>query len=484
MIQSHLLPQLGGVIDNRWVTQSTTGRRQQVLNPATGQVLATIPELGTAETILAIEAAKRAQQQPLSLSQRQTHLEQIAGLLLAERQELGRLITLEHGKPWAEAIQEVEYAASFFQFCADNIQALAPEILPQRARGLTWAVHYRPAGVAALITPWNFPLAMLAKKFAAALAADCSCVVKPSSKTPLTMIAFFQLLQSVELLPGKANLIVGASDQFGATVCSHPDVRVISFTGSTAIGKQLATQAAPHLKRLSLELGGNAPFIVFADADLEDACDQLLRNKFRGAGQTCVCTNRVLVEQPVYDDFARLVCERVSAMRVGNGLQPETQMGPLIDDRAVQKVSRLVQDAVDLGAEVLTQVDVTDLVEGIPGASFVGPVVLGRVDGSMACVREETFGPVIPLMSFTSETEAIELANQTEYGLAAYVFTADLPRAKRLAERLQFGHVGLNSSSGPVASAPFGGIKESGYGREGGVEGMREFCELQTVVMP
>ncbi len=354
MIQSPLLPQLGGYIHGRWVTTAKSGKSFDVHNPANGELLASISSLGTEETVEAIESADRAQATSLTLAQRKLLLEQIHQSLLSHRQELGRLITLEHGKPWPEAIQEVEYAASFFEFSAQNIQSLAPHSLNQRARGLDWTVHYRPAGVVALITPWNFPIAMLAKKFAAALAADCSSVIKPSSKTPLTMIAFFNLLQSIDLPVGKANLIVGSSSQFGETVCAHPLVRIISFTGSTEIGKKLASQAAPHLKRMSLELGGNAPFIVFADADLTDACEQLIRNKFRGAGQTCVCTNRVLVEASVYDAFASMVSERVKQLRVGNGLDADVSMGPLIDRSAVDKVSKLVSDATGKGAAVLT----------------------------------------------------------------------------------------------------------------------------------
>ncbi len=483
MIQSPLLPQLGGFIEGHWVTTAKSDRTFDVHNPATGDLLASLPDLGIDETKRAIESADRAQVASLTLAQRRSLLERIHDALLSQRQELGRLITLEHGKPWPEAIQEVEYAASFFDFCAQNLPLLAPHSLSQRARGLDWTVHYRPAGVAAMITPWNFPIAMLAKKFAAALAADCSSVIKPSSKTPLTMIAFFHLLQSLNLPPGKANLIVGSSSQFGETVCAHPLVRVISFTGSTEIGKQLALQAAPHLKRLSLELGGNAPFIVFADADLVDACEQLIRNKFRGAGQTCVCTNRVLVEASVYDAFASMVSERVKQLRVGNGLETDVSIGPLIDRSAVDKVSKLVSDATAKGAVVLAQHDVASLNQS-DGASFMGPVVLGQVNETMDCVRQETFGPVIPLMMFHSESQAIAMANDTDYGLAAYLFTADKARATRLASQLKFGHVGLNSSSGPVASAPFGGMKQSGYGREGGLEGMLEFCELQTIVQP
>ncbi len=483
MIQSPLLGHLGGFIDGHWITLAKGKRTFDVHNPATGDLLASLPDLGIDETTRAIESASRAQLVSLTLTERQSLLQRIHDAILSQRQELGRLITLEHGKPWPEAIQEVEYAASFFDFCARHVQSLAPHSLSKCPRGLSWSVHYRAAGVAALITPWNFPIAMLAKKFAAALAADCSSVIKPSSKTPLTMIAFFHLLQSINLPIGKTNLIVGSSSQFGETVCTHPLVRVISFTGSTSVGKQLATQAAPHLKRLSLELGGNAPFIVFADADLNDACDQLIRNKFRGAGQTCVCTNRVLVEASVYDSFASLVSERVKQLRLGNGLDANVTMGPLIDQAAVNKVTGLLNDATCKGAEVLAQHDISTL--RLPaGSSFVGPVVLGHVNETMECVRQETFGPVIPLMSFSTEAEAIGMANDTDYGLAAYLFTSDEERAERLVVQLKFGHVGVNSSSGPVASAPFGGMKQSGYGREGGLEGMLEFCELQTIVQP
>ena len=447
-----------------------------VLNPATGEEIAVVPIMGRAETTRAIESAARRLTTPASSEQRQEWLNRLADLVSEHREELGRIITHEHGKPWKEAQGEADYAAGFFRYYAGCVNHLKPKQLAERPRGHSWTVYYRPAGVAALVTPWNFPLAMLAKKFSAALAADCCCVIKPSSKTPLSLVALFTLMEQLDLPAGKANLILGPAGEISDVLCEHPAVRVISFTGSTPVGKKLMAATAPHLKRLSLELGGNAPFLVFDDADLDSAVEHFLANKFRGAGQTCVCANRLYVQRKVADRFTEMLVERVGTMKLGNGMEEGTDIGPLIDANACGKVSQHVDDAVRNGASLL-------IGGGVDG-SFFQPTVLRGVTADMVCVNEETFGPVAPIIEFDNEDEVIEAANRTEYGLAAYVFTTDSPRAERVIARLSFGHVGHNTGTGPTAECPFGGMKQSGFGREGGLEGLHDFIEPQTVPHP
>jgi succinate-semialdehyde dehydrogenase/glutarate-semialdehyde dehydrogenase len=324
---------------------------------------------------------------------------------------------------------------------------------------------------------------MIAKKLSAALAADCSCIIKPSLKTPLTMIALFALIdEKLDLPRGKVNLVIGKPKPIGDTLCEHPAVRILSFTGSTEVGKYLIEKSAEHVKRLTLELGGNAPFIVFDDADLDRAADQLIANKFRGGGQTCVCANRVFVHRKVLGAFADKLVERVEKMTVGDGMKEETDMGPLIDRAGFEKVRTHVKDALERGAQKVAG--------GSPEPPehdfgfFHPPTVLRGVTDAMVCAKEETFGPLVPLMAFESEEEVIRRANDTEFGLAAYLFTADPERAGRVIAGLQFGHVGYNTGTGPTPEAPFGGMKQSGYGREGGIEGLHDFIEPQTVPKP
>ena len=438
--------------------------------------------MGRKETTLAVEAAARTLKSPASIEQRSEWLGRLADLINQHKVELGRIITHEHGKPHKEAIGEADYAASFFRYYAGCVDHLKPKPLADCPRDHSWTVYNRPAGVAALITPWNFPLAMLAKKFSAALAADCCSVIKPSSKTPLSMIALFSLIEQIGLPPGKANLVLGPADEISDVLCEHPAVRVISFTGSTSVGKKLAAATAPHLKRLSLELGGNAPFIVFADADVDRAIDQFMANKFRGAGQTCVCANRLYVHRDVADVFAEKLIQRVRAITVGNGMQEGVDMGPLIDRKAFDKVRRHVADAIAHGAHRIAGAEPAEPADN--HACFFPHTVLRGVTNQMECVNDETFGPLAPIIEFDSEDEVVEAANRTEYGLAAYVFTASDERASRVIPRLAFGHVGHNTGTGPTAECPFGGMKHSGFGREGGVEGLHDFVEPQTVPRP
>jgi succinate-semialdehyde dehydrogenase / glutarate-semialdehyde dehydrogenase len=481
MIESKLLPEIKGYIGGRWV-DADSNETQAVHNRATGELIANVPSMGRDETVRAINAARQALELPATLDQRRRWLDGIDGALMAHKSEVGRILTMEHGKPLKEAVAEVEYAAGFFRFCARNIDRLGAHTLDERPRDCTWTIHYRPAGVVGLITPWNFPIGMIAKKLSAALAADCASIVKPSGKTPLTMIALFTLLdRELDLPSGKVNLVIGPAGMIGDVLCEHSGVNMLSFTGSTDVGKALIRKTADQVKKLALELGGNAPYIVFDDADLDRAADQLMANKFRGGGQTCVCANRILVHERVAKDFADRIAERAARIRMGNGLEDGVDLGPLIDRNGYNKVRRHVQDAVEKGATLVLGNDPGELSRD--WGAFHPPTVLLGVTSQMLCAREETFGPLVPIMTFDDDDEALQMANDTEYGLAAYLFTADPTRAERFTARLQFGHVGHNTGASPTPEAPFGGMKQSGYGREGGIEGMFEFVEPQTVAL-
>ena len=452
-----------------------------VVNPANGSELARIDGYGSEAAIAAIEAADRAMVEPLPLERRRQILVEIAAGLERHRERLATVITLENGKPLAEARGEVDYARGFYEEAARSLTALAPRVLDGRPRDLEWTVHARPAGVAALITPWNFPLAMLAKKLSSAIAGGCASVIKPAEITPLSCLAFFEILDEDTSMPkGFANLVFGDAQAIGMAMSEHPAVRVLSFTGSTRVGELLARQAAPHMKRLALELGGNAPFIVFDDALVENAVAGLMASKFRCAGQTCVCPNRVYVQEGIADAFTSALAEKVGALRVGDGMEPGTDIGPLINAAATEKVASLVDDAARKGARVLIGGNAAPTSTG----TFYAPTVLAGVATGMRILREECFGPVVPIATFATEDAAIEYANDTEYGLASYVYTADADRADRVAARLRFGHVGINTGSGPTPEAPFGGMKSSGVGREGGEPGLLEFVEFQTVPRP
>lgn len=478
MIQSPLLPHVQGYIGGRWAN-SVSGQTFAVINPATGEHLADVPSMGEEETTAAIQAGVEALNDPSTADQRRHWLRGINRLLLENKQELAGIITLNHGKPLKESVGEVEYAAGFFSYFAEQITHLDPRVLPGRIRNCQWTVHHRPAGVAGLIVPWNFPLAMLAKKLAPALAAGCSIVAKPARLTPLASIAFWALAEPIGIPPGVLNLVIGQAGLIGRGLCVHPDVRVISFTGSTEVGRTLIRDTAPHIKRLTMELGGNAPFIVFEDADVEAAADALVANKFRAGGQTCVCTNRVYVQRGILGPFTSAVAERARRLKVGNGMEPDTDIGPLINREGFDKVAEHVQDALSKGAIRLVGND-PPRPAGDWGC-FYPPTVLTDVSPDALVCHEETFGPLLAICAFDGQDEVLRAANNTPYGLAAYVFTRDRERSEQIIRRLKFGHVGLNTGTGPTPEAPFGGMKQSGLGREGGLEGLFEFCEPQAV---
>lgn len=481
MIPANLLRHRGGCIGGHWVCESAGGTFN-VVNPATGEVLSSLPNMGEAETMAAIEASRRALGAAVPPAERRQWLMAIHDRMLERKHDFGRLVTLEHGKPLREGVAEVEYTAGFFRFFADQIGRLDAEPLPGRIRDCRWTLHHRPAGVVGLITPWNFPLAMIGKKVAPALAAGCAAVVKPAEQAPLSTLALCALAEEAGVPPGRFNVVVGAPGPIGATLCRHPAVRLISFTGSTEVGRLLIANTAPYIKKLALELGGNAPFLVFDDADLEAAVAALISNKFRAGGQTCVCTNRVYVHRSIARPFVDAVVARVRALRVGNGLDPSTDIGPLINRDAFDKVAAHVGDALARGATRLVGEDPPR--PAADWGAFYPPTVLVGITPDMRVCREETFGPVVAIAEFDDEEEVIAEANRTCYGLAAYVFTRDAGRCDRILPQLQFGHIGLNTGTGPTPEAPFGGMKQSGFGREGGLEGLLEFCDTQVVATP
>lgn len=481
MIESPLLPHRKGYIAGQWV-DADSGDTFSVFNPSNGEQLADVSKMGREETLRAIEAGQSALRltNPYTLETRRRWLEGIRDQLLAEKEEVGRILCLEHGKPWSEAQGEVAYAAGFFDYCARQIHALDSHTLEERPKDCEWTVHYRPIGVTGLIVPWNFPIGMIAKKLSAALAAGCPSVIKPASETPLTMVALFQLIhERLDLPAGMVNLVTGSAGPIGDALCEHPDVPMLSFTGSTEVGRMLIEKTVGRVKKLALELGGNAPFIVFDDADLDKAADQLMANKFRGGGQTCVCANRIYVQAGVADAFAEKVAERINAMKVGDGMEADTDIGPLINKAGFEKVRRHVSDALEKGGRLVAGPHPSEL--DVAKSLLYPPTLVADITPDMDCTHEETFGPFVPMAAFDTEEEVIERGNDTEFGLAAYVFTADAARAGRVIGGLRFGHVGWNTGTGPTPEAPFGGMKCSGIGREGGLEGLFEFVEPQTV---
>jgi len=455
-----------------------SGATRDVLNPATGAKLGTIPNMGAAETRRAIEAAAAALPAwaKKTAQERALILRRWYDLMLANQDDLARIMTAEQGKPLAEARSEIAYAASFIEWFGEEGKRLYGDVIPGHQPDKRILVLRQPIGVVAAITPWNFPAAMIARKVAPALAAGCTFVCKPATQTPFSALALAYLAERAGVPHGALSVLTGDSAAIGAEMTSHRAVRKLSFTGSTAVGKQLMAQCVGTLKKLSLELGGNAPFIVFEDADLDAAVAGTIASKYRNTGQTCVCANRLLVQDSIYDEFVSKLNAAVAKLTVGDGLAGRTDQGPLIDAKALAKVEEHIADALAKGARIAAGGARHAL-----GGTFFQPTVLTNVNSSMMVAREETFGPVAPLFRFKTEEEALRLANDTEFGLAGYFYTRDLARAWRVSEALECGIVGLNTGIISTEVAPFGGIKESGMGREGSKYGILDYTEIKYV---
>jgi succinate-semialdehyde dehydrogenase/glutarate-semialdehyde dehydrogenase len=464
-------------VDGKWIEKDKT---IDVDNPATGDVIGTVPQLDAGDTRRAIEAAERAFPgwRAKTAKERATVLRRWFDLMMANQEDLARLMTLEQGKPLAESKGETAYAASFLEWFGEEAKRVYGDTIPQHQPDKRIVVLKEPIGVVACITPWNFPLAMITRKAGPAIAAGCTVVLKPASQTPFSALALAELAERAGLPNGVFNVITGSAKDIGGELTSNPSVRKLSFTGSTETGRLLMAQCAPTIKRLSLELGGNAPFIVFDDADLDAAVEGAVISKYRNTGQTCVCANRLLVQDSVYDAFAEKLAAAVRKLRPAFGLEADATQGPLIDDRAVEKVEEHIRDAKQKGAQVLVGGKRHQL-----GGRFFEPTVLTNVTPAMLVAREETFGPVAPLFRFKTDAEAIALANDTEFGLAAYFYGRDVGRIWRAAEALEYGIVGINTGIISTEVAPFGGMKQSGIGREGSKYGMEEFLEVKYLCL-
>jgi succinate-semialdehyde dehydrogenase/glutarate-semialdehyde dehydrogenase len=465
------------LIGGEW-KNAADGAHFAVHNPANAEAVGHAPRCTTADTERAIEAAHAAFAgwRNQTAKARAQLLRRWFDLILIHRDDLATIMVNEQGKPLAEARREISYAASFIEWFAEEARRVYGDVVPSPWVDRRMFTLRQPVGVAALITPWNFPAAMLTRKAGAALAAGCTVVAKPASQTPFTALALAELAQRAGFPPGVLNVVTGDAEAIGRTLTTHPLVRKVSFTGSTAVGKQLLAQSVPTLKHVSLELGGNAPFIVFDDADLDAAVAGALASKYRNSGQTCVCANRVFVQDAIFDAFADKFAAAVAQLKVGEGFTPGVETGPLISPAALEKVEVHIADALAHGATLLTGGARHAL-----GGQFFQPTVLSRCTPDMLICRDETFGPVAPLIRFADEAEVIRLANDTEYGLAAYAYTRDLGRAWRLAEQLDYGMVGINAGVISTAEAVFGGVKQSGLGREGGRSGIDEYLESRYV---
>jgi succinate-semialdehyde dehydrogenase/glutarate-semialdehyde dehydrogenase len=456
------------------------GATISVTNPATGEVLGTVPKMGAAETRRAIDAANAAwpewRKKPAKV--RAAILRKWNDLILANAEDLAALMTAEQGKPLAESKGEITYAASFIEWFGEEAKRVAGETLASPWPDKRVVVTREPIGVSAAITPWNFPAAMITRKAGPALAAGCPMVVKPAELTPFSALALAVLAERAGVPAGVFSVITGASREIGGEMTSNPIVRKLSFTGSTAVGRLLMEQCAPTIKKLSLELGGNAPFIVFDDADLDAAVEGAIASKYRNAGQTCVCANRIYVQDGVYDSFASKLVEAVRKLKVGNGADDGVTQGPLIEEKAVVKVEEHIADALGKGAQLLLGGKRHEL-----GHSFFQPTVLANVNADMLVAREETFGPLAPLFRFKDDEEAVALANDTEFGLAAYFYSRDIGRIWRVAEGLESGMVGVNTGLISTEIAPFGGVKQSGLGREGSTHGIEDYLVIKYICM-
>ncbi|MDB5898534.1 MAG: gabD [Ramlibacter sp.] len=476
LLKDPTLWRTGALVDGRWVEETPHGK-YALRSPATGEVLVELPRCQQAETAAAVEAADRAfrQWRTTTAKHRYEVLHRWYELIVGAREDLATLITLEEGKPLAEARGEVDYAASFVQWFAEEAKRVRGDVIPAPRGSMRIVVLKQPVGVCAAITPWNFPAAMITRKAGPALAAGCAMVVKPASQTPMTALALGELALRAGIPAGVFNVVTGNDTRaIGSVLTSHPLVRKVTFTGSTEVGRVLLQQSAATIKKCSMELGGNAPCIVFDDADLDLAVEGVLAAKFRNTGQSCIAANRVLVQEGIHDALAERLAQRTAELKVGNGLEAGVQIGPLIDAGAVAKVEEHLRDAIAGGARVLTGGKRHAL-----GGSFFEPTVVAGVAPGMSLAREETFGPVLPLVRFKTEAEAITIANDTEFGLAAYLFSRDHARIWRAAEALESGMVGINCGLISNEVAPFGGVKQSGLGREGSHYGIEEYLEIK-----
>ena len=467
------------LVAGQWV-HAASGITNMIHNPATGELLGSVPMLGVAEARAAIEAAEKAQKgwKKVSAKERGVILRRLATLMQTHQDDLAKLMTAEQGKPLAEATGEIIYATSFIEWFAEEARRVYGDTMPSTAADRRILVTKEPVGVCAAITPWNFPAAMLTRKVGPALAAGCAMVVKPALETPFSALAFAKLAEEAGVPAGLLSVLTGDAQTLGAEFTANPLVRKLTFTGSTQVGRLLMRQCADTVKKVSLELGGNAPFIVFDDADLEAAVNGAIAAKYRNTGQTCVCANRIYVQRGIYDAFCERFTAATQTLKVGNGMEPGVTQGPLINERSVAKVEDHIADALSKGARLLTGGQRHAL-----GGTFFEPTVLRDVTADMKVAREETFGPMAPLFAFDDEADVLAAANDTEYGLAAYVYTRDIGRVWRMSEGLEYGMVGINSGLISTAEAPFGGIKQSGLGREGSKYGMDEYLELKYICM-
>ncbi|WP_419901327.1 NAD-dependent succinate-semialdehyde dehydrogenase [Kiloniella sp.] len=467
------------IIDGNWV-DADSGRHVPVHNPATNDVLGQMPWMGAVETRRAIECAERALVgwKKLLAKERATILRHWCNLIIEHKEDLAQIMTAEQGKPLAESRGEITSSAGYIEWFAEEAKRTYGETIPAGNKNQQLLTIRQPIGVVAAITPWNFPAQMIARKCSPALAAGCTVVIKPAPQTPYSALALAALAQRAGLPDGVLNIVTGKAGEIGDEMTANPAVRKLSFTGSTVVGKVLMEKCALTVKQVSMELGGNAPFIVFDDANLDLAVRHVMASKFRNSGQTCVCANRIMVQSGVYEEFAGKLAQAAKQMKVGPGDNENVTLGPLIDDRAIDKVDGLVKDALNKGAKALVGGAPLDI-----GELFYTPTVLTGVTQNMQVFHKEIFGPVAPLYRFESEDEAVELANSTRYGLAAYFFSRDVGRVWRVSDALEYGMVGANSGTLSSEATPFGGIKESGIGREGGKYGIQEFLEIKYINM-
>ena len=476
-VQNTALFRQQAFIDGEWV-HADNGQVITVTNPATGETVGTVPRMGAAETRRAIEGANKALPgwRSLTAKERAVKLRRWFELMMANQEALARLMTVEQGKPLAESRGEIAYAASFIEWFAEEGKRIYGDVIPGHQPDKRLLVIKQPIGVTAAITPWNFPAAMITRKAGPALAAGCTMVIKPASQTPFSALAMVALAEQAGIPKGVLSVVTGSAGEVGGELTSNPLVRKLSFTGSTEIGQQLMAECAKDIKKVSLELGGNAPFIVFEDADLDAAVDGALASKYRNAGQTCVCANRLYIQDGVYDAFVDKLKAAVAKLKIGNGLEDGITTGPLIDEKAISKIEEHIADAVSLGAKVVAG-------GSSLGGNFFEPTILVDVPKNAKVAKEETFGPLAPLFRFTDEADVIAQANDTEFGLAAYFYARDLSRVFRVGEALEYGIVGINTGIISNEVAPFGGIKASGIGREGSKYGIEDYLEIKYLCL-